>query len=62
MSGASCFVVSCGIHAVNAIATEGLNRDRIEPSQPSFSTTSTPSFFPSLLSRAILSVFLSVFF
>ncbi len=38
-----------------------LNNDYILPPQPSFSTTSTSSFFPSLLSRAILSVFLSVF-
>ena len=38
------------------------NAAKIGPPQPSFSTTSTPSFFPSLLSRAILSVFLSVFF
>ena len=34
---------SGGIHAVKAIVTERLNRDRIEPPQPSFSTTSTPS-------------------
>jgi hypothetical protein len=26
-----------GIHAVRAIVTEGLNRDRIEPPQPTFS-------------------------
>jgi hypothetical protein len=31
----SCIAVpSAGIHAVNAIVTEGLNRDRIEPPQP----------------------------
>ena len=31
--------LDAGIHAVNAIVTDGLNRDRIEPPQPTFSIT-----------------------
>jgi hypothetical protein len=34
--------LGAGIHAVNAIVTEGLNRDRIEPPQPSYLTWPQP--------------------
>src|SRR5262245_28419173 len=50
-----------GIHALNAMVTEGLNRDEIAPPQPCVSLTSNRSFFPSLLTQTILSVFLSLF-
>jgi nuclease-like protein len=53
--------LGAGIHAVNAIVNDGLNRDRIEPPQPTVSTTSSSSFLLSLLSQAILSMFLSLF-
>ncbi|MEO7862295.1 MAG: hypothetical protein ABIU05_18060, partial [Nitrospirales bacterium] len=34
--GATNSVSRAGIHAVRAIVTDGLNRDRIEPPQPTF--------------------------
>jgi hypothetical protein len=45
-------------HAINAIVTEGLNRDLILPSQLSISTISTPSRFHFQPWWVILSVFL----
>jgi hypothetical protein len=54
-------VLGAGIHAVNAIVTEGLNRERIEPPQPPVSFLSTTCVSAVLTSPALTAHFVRVF-